>query len=423
MSVLQGLAGTWNSRFNELESKLINLTQVPVAESTRIQDPTAAVQDTESAAGDAGTTRASSPDSHVTGQEFSGPQIAGPPIPPQKLETQELASVISGSDQSRTEKWNALTSAIKEFLPSLPATVPTPVKRKKLPDPADPEPRDPTVRMPLHEDITRACTLVMEDVHKAVAANKKAQVKPDRQAPSRFFRPEGAGHFMEPAEVEQSFKDLHQRHPLTAPYQASISEPDLIERERGLRAILCIRSARKWLDETVMRTVCTLEKQPGLEDWGKSLKELLTVSESLSVLELDRLIAEFANVMLQRREMWLRALNPAPHPPLLADLKAASLLTAGLFGDLPAGKVEAEKKRRVEEGFLDALSEKVKARPSSKQPHPEPKQPQDKSGPQPKHRGGHKKGQKGQQTPQPQQQSQQWRGGKGSKTSPAPAGK
>jgi len=97
MSVLQGLAGTWNSRFNELESKLINLTQVPVAESTRIQDmqdPTAAVQDTESAAGDAGTSRGSSPDSHVTGQESSGPQIAGPPIPP----TEARDSGVSLSD-------------------------------------------------------------------------------------------------------------------------------------------------------------------------------------------------------------------------------------------------------------------------------------------------------------------------------------
>jgi len=63
MSVLQGLAGTWNSRFNELESKLINLTQVLVAESTRIQDiqdPTAVVQDSKPTAGDTGATRGSS---------------------------------------------------------------------------------------------------------------------------------------------------------------------------------------------------------------------------------------------------------------------------------------------------------------------------------------------------------------------------
>jgi len=265
-------------------------------------------------------------------------------------------------------------------------------------------------------------------VHKTVKASKKALVKPGRQAPPKFFKPEGAGHLLDPAEVEQPFKDLHQRGALAAPYHVTVTEADLIERERRMRAILCIRSAKKWLDEDVMHTVTALERQPGMEDWGKSLKELLTVIESLSVLELDRVIADFTNIILQRREMWLRALSPAPHPPLLADLKAASLLTQGLFGDLQSARVEAEKKRRVEEGFLDTLQDKVK----SQQPPPPPKQrfdpkpAHDKSGSQPKQRGSHKKGQRGQsatpgQSKQPQQH-QQWRG-RGAKPVAPPAGR
>jgi len=123
-------------------------------------------------------TRDSSPASHASGQPFSGAQVSGPPIHPDKLEIQDSVSVISGLEQSRTDKWNALTSAIKEILTTLPATQPTPVKRKKLPDPADPTPKDPTTRMPLHGDIREACDLIMQDVHKSVTTNKKIQVKP-----------------------------------------------------------------------------------------------------------------------------------------------------------------------------------------------------------------------------------------------------
>jgi len=153
----------------------------------------------------------------------------------------------------------------------MPATTPTPVKRKKLPDPADPEPKEATVRLPLHREIQEACTLTMQEARKALDSNKKPQLKPDRPAPARFFRPEGAGHFLEPAEVEQAFKDLNQRQPLTSAYQTTCSEADIIERERNIRTLLCIRSARKWIDESIMSTAKALEATPGLEDWGRSL--------------------------------------------------------------------------------------------------------------------------------------------------------
>jgi len=129
--------------------------------------------------------------------------------------------------------------------------------------------------------------------------------------------------------------------------------------------------------------------------------------ESLSVLELDCFIAEFSNIIMARREMWLRALHPAPHPSLLTDLKAASLLTQGLFGDLSQATVEAEKKRHMESGILDALQEKVKGKSGPKPQAPEPKQP-DKPAAQPRQHRSKSKNKKGQNPqPFPQQQQQQ----------------
>jgi len=166
--------------------------------------------------------------------------------------------------------------------------------------------------LPLHRDIPEACDLIRQDVL-AVANNpqKKQQVrvKPDRPAPARFFKPEGAGHILEPAEIEQNFKDLLYRPDQLVPYQASQTEEELIDRVRTLRSILCIRRAHKWIDEAVMNTVRALELQLGwrtrrTEDRGRSLHEMLTIVERLSVPELDRVWTDFVNTLIARRNLW-----------------------------------------------------------------------------------------------------------------------
>jgi len=434
---------SWEARFRSIEERLSqDTTLLPTAQSTPVSQlierateivvpdtpedrrphspgPPVLEPQTQSAHGIQDT------------QDLPSARVAPPPIPAHKLDVNsDTASVISGPELSRNEKWNSAVAAIKELLPNMPATAPTPAKRRRLPDPADPEPRESTVRLPLHKDIREACTLTMQEARKALEANKKPQLRPDRPAPARFFRPEGAGHFMEPAEVEQAFKDLNQRQPLSTPYQATCSEADVIEREKNIRTLICIRSARKWIDESIMITAKALESTEGMEEWGRSLRELLTITESLAILELDRFIAEFSSIIMARREMWLRALHPTPHPALLNDLKAASLLTQGLFGDLPHSVVDAEKKRRMESGILDALQEKVKAKPGPKPQAPEPKQPDKPAASQPRHRSKNKgrKGQASQSFPQPQQQQQQqpqqhqqWKG-RGAKPVSPPAG-
>jgi len=218
----------WEAKFEQLEQR-ITAAQTPLAESTRVE--------ARSPTPDPEPAPPASPAQDPQGLDQAAPSAdrippQGPPIRPDQLEVADAASVISGPEQSRADKWNAVTTAVKEFLPNIPVSVPTPIKKKKLPDPADPEPRDPTVRMPLHRDILEACNLIRQDVLAAANNPQKKQhvrVKPDRSAPARFFKPEGAGHILEPAEIEQNFKDLHYRPDQLAPYQASQTEEDLIE--------------------------------------------------------------------------------------------------------------------------------------------------------------------------------------------------
>ena len=89
---------------------------------------------------------------HSESEETPAPQIPDPPI--------TLASVETLG--------TAMGTTIKESLPSMPASQPTPVKHKRLPDPLDPEPKEGIARFLLHQDITTACQLVMANVKKAL---------------------------------------------------------------------------------------------------------------------------------------------------------------------------------------------------------------------------------------------------------------
>jgi len=181
-----------------------------------------------------------------------------------------------------------------------------------------------------------------------------------------------------------------------------------------------------------MNTVRALELQPGMEDWGRSLREMLTIVESLSVLELDRVMADFVNTLIARRNLWLRALSPPLPAQLTHDLRGAPFLTQGLFGDLPLHIVEQERSRRKDDGVL-ALISKIKPQASA----PAPKQERNDKAPFPQAakkqqqqskpaRGDRSRGKGKQQQPShpppPAQQStqqQQWRG-RGAKAASAP---
>ena len=97
-----------------------------------------------------------------------------------------------------------------------------------------------------------------------------------------------------------------------------------------------------------------------------------------------------ANAVLSRREMWLKAVNPAPSPQFQTALKAASLTTQGLFGNLTPEVVQQvreglthgdnnthcdtlilmlpltmlqEKTRRKDDAVLALITSKAKAAP------------------------------------------------------------
>jgi len=252
--------------------------------------------------------------------------------------------------EGRQDHWNTVVGAVKANLPTMLQTVATPRKMRRIPDTQDPDSKAGPIRLPLHPTIKAALDGCKKEIKVSQGADMASQpkVNPDRQAPARYFRPEGAGSFLDPATLDSTVKDLHKGALPSSPHPFTTPESELKDREQQLRTLLCIESVKRWLEDAAIEIAEVMEKKPELYEWGHSLAEILGTVRSLSTLGLDRLTTDLTNVLLRRRDMWLRALDPRPNQAMLEHLRTADLHTPFLFGDLQPDRVERELARRKE---------------------------------------------------------------------------
>lgn len=236
-------------------------------------------------------------------------------------------SASGDQDASRQEKWNQVMGAIKDNLPHMIRSEPSPRKARRIPDRLDPEPKAPPVRMPLHPTITDALTACHKDIKPPKGGDvtkDTPKLTPDRQAPRVFFRPEGFGYFFDAAKLDPNFKELYapigpgaQPNLPAHPSSITLTESDVAHREQTARVLLCIESIRRWLEDAALDSAEAMEKDQTTADWGRALAEVIATMRSLSNLVMDRLTTDLVNSLLTRRDMWLRTLVPTPRGKLL----------------------------------------------------------------------------------------------------------
>ena len=159
--------------------------------------------------------------------------MQGPPIPASSFDAGDSVSVISGTEQSRVDKWNMVTSAVKSFLPEMQPSQPSPVKGKyhhhwgiyilsslvsllhylllisgrRIPDRSDPKQKPQPTRFPLHPTVSDACEQIVTELRQSMSEGKGfVTIKPDRSAPPRFFKPEGFPGLGDACTLESQFK-------------------------------------------------------------------------------------------------------------------------------------------------------------------------------------------------------------------------
>ena len=87
------------------------------------------------------------------------------------------------------------------------------------------------------------------------------------------------------------YRDLHYNSDPN-PHIIKVTDKELEDREKAVRARMCVISAQTWIDNAMKKMLASLRDVPGMDDWAQSLEELRLVSSSLSVLLSDRAVTD-----------------------------------------------------------------------------------------------------------------------------------
>ena len=320
------------------------------------------------------------------------------------------AKKATAADLTRKDRWHSLCNAIANTLPQPPVPE-TPVKvrnkdRKRVEDRSDPEKAEAPPALPLHTAVIRAMECLREDIP---PQSDKGGIKIQRKPLDTTYIPKGQRYWVHPAELDENLNELQEgRMPTHTNFNVA-PEKDLKQKEQMLRAMICYASSRRWIEDALFMSLDVMLSKPqeGVESWGPPLREMLLAMHSISVVEMDTLTTELANIVLLRREAWIKAMKPEPSRELVKELRNGTFLGEGLFGDVNMDTVEKELTKRKDMAIQRAMEQKVSPqfKPSAQPEYTKRAvTPTGQQGPPPK-KAQHKKGQSGKKTPQQPQRA------------------
>ena len=328
--------------------------------------------------------------------------------------TADSESAIA-ADLTRKQRWHSLCQAIALTLPVPPAPE-TPAKvrnkeRKRVEDRSDPEQAEAPPALPLHRAITRAMDCLREDIP---SPQDKGGIKIQRKPLDTTYVPKGQRYWTQAAEVGERLGDLHEgKMPVHTNYQV-VPEKDYKAKEQMLRNLICYASSRRWVEDALFMAMEVMMTNPKdtVDNWALTLKGMMLAMHSISVVEIDTLTTELANVILMRRDGWIKAMKPELSRDLAKELRTASFLEDGLFGEITQQMINSEQERRKDAALRKAVEQRVQPQVVVLQQETgkRPVTPSAQAGPPPKrssHKKSNGKGGKAQTQQQQQQQSQQ----------------
>jgi hypothetical protein len=199
--------------------------------------------------------------------------------------------------------------------------------------------------------------------------------------------------------------------PVHTNYQV-VPEKDYKAKEQMLRSLICYASSRRWVEDALFMAMEVMMANPKdtVENWFLTLKGMMLAMHSISVVEIDTLTTELANVILMRRDGWIKAMKPELSRDLAKELRTASFLEDGLFGEITQQMISSEQERRKDAALRKVVEQRVQPQVVVVQQETgkRPVTPSAQTGPPPK-RSSHKKsnGKGGKAQPQQQQQQSQ----------------
>jgi len=234
------------------------------------------------------------------------------------------------------------------------------------------------LRLPFHQDFSDTMEACRREVitpsgksKKELGALKAGQfLLPEKEIAARFYKPLGNSHLIFPSKLNPDFYLLSDGSLLN--HQAVIKADQAFQiEEKAARELLMVQSAAKWTRQAMNKLAAVAPDPEGLAD---TFAKLSVQEDVFTGIMLDRVTTTLTNIILRRRDLWLRAIKGSlPHEHLEA-LRTAPLLHPKLFGDVPSLILDKVRDQRRQDHIVSALARGLKGPPSS-QPssgHPKP---------------------------------------------------
>jgi len=344
----------------------------------------------------------------------SSPQRKRPRIDPEDLDTEEFIQYMTSStaepgpdraylnliarkvldlqkevrsessvshDLSRLASWNEIVALVKAAIPEAGSaeevTEPVSTGRKGA---FDTTPRDPQ-HLPWHSDIQQQCRAKEAEVLDQRASKGSSSgplkagsyLKVSKPAPIKYFAPLGSEQSLSAAEINYKLENFSQG-PLKPVANVTVPVKALVEREKDQREILALHSHQSWLLDLIHDLLGKLNSDP---ESVKPADVDMVVSHSVAVNSTmtDRLVTQFANTVLQRRDIAMRSVQGTISYEILEKLRSSPFLSKDLF--YFSDSIDEEMKKRKDDQKLHQILRGLKATA----PPPKQQQQQKKGGP------------------------------------------
>ena len=285
--------------------------------------------------------------------------------PPQEWEKlssiKKLSQVPSDAsamlDTSRVAAWNDVAGVVKETSDNWTSVTPSsPLKRKhRVEDPNDPKGKAEPVRFPVHKDIQALLDLIKEEVAVAPKGTHAGKHLPvgsfleiDRSVTAPYFAPSNNRKLLTASRIGEEFFTLAPRAS-RSPAKMKVSDKQLQDQEEIWKQLLCIRNAKRWIEETAAKAITSLKEQEPLREYLEGVELLLSINRSMSIMEEDRIVTELGNTMLRRRDLRLEQLPHGTSDVIKRKMREANFDSKYLFGDKFSDLLKEESERRKED--------------------------------------------------------------------------
>ena len=258
---------------------------------------------------------------------------------------------------SFTDMWTSMASIVRDFVPSLPETKLSPVKRRRISAAIDKD--EVNENLPMHPNVESVLDACMREVKDSKDRAEPLAIgkylKTERSFPKRQWVPPNKPKVHLPSiRVNRSFDQLISG---VRNVNASLTDVELAIMETQVRESVLAISNLKWVFEAQSAFVQHLLPENAGEDLRRIPHTIDNSVDFILTYLLDQLSVQLSNIVLRRRDLVLQQADKMSQS-MVTDLRAQPVLQSELI-EVQQEVCERQVERLERQAMVQSLSSTV----------------------------------------------------------------